>query len=56
MNEGETISCRHENAMTILSIPDIVIIETVDIGLQTIRIHVHVSHKMYNSPSLSLSP
>ncbi|MFZ4648579.1 MAG: hypothetical protein ACOYMB_03000 [Patescibacteria group bacterium] len=31
--------------MTILAIPDIVILKAVNIGVQTIRIHVHVNHE-----------
>jgi hypothetical protein len=37
---------RDNDAMTILSIPKIVVLETVDIDVQTVRIHVHVGHEI----------
>ena len=32
--------------MTILSIPDIVVLETVDVDVQTIRVHVDIGHEI----------
>jgi hypothetical protein len=32
--------------MTILGIPKIVVLETVDVYVQTVRIHVHVGHEI----------
>jgi hypothetical protein len=42
--------------MSVLSIPNVVILETVDIDIQTIGVHVHVGDKVYNLPALSLLP
>jgi len=39
--------------MTILAIPDVVVQEAVHVGLQAVRIHVHVGHEMYKLPSLT---
>ena len=46
MNEGETEKLRGNNAMTILAIPDIVILKTIHVDIQTVRIHVHVDHEI----------
>jgi len=32
--------------MTVLAIPDIVVLEAVDVGIQTVGVHVHVGHKI----------
>jgi len=45
MNEGETEKLRGHNAMTILAIPDIVILKAIHVDIQTVRIHVHVDHE-----------
>jgi hypothetical protein len=51
MNEGEIEKLRDDNAMTILAIPDIVILKAIHVDIQTVRIHVHVDHEMYKAPS-----
>ena len=44
-NEGETNKLRGDNAMTILAIPDIVILKAIHVDIQTVRIHIHVDHE-----------
>ncbi len=41
--------------MGILSIPDVVVLKTIDVDVElTIRVHIHVSHeKLYAIPSIS---
>lgn len=51
MNEGETDKLRDNHAMKVLGIPDIVVLEPVDIDVQTVIVHVHVRHEMYSAPS-----
>jgi len=36
---------RGNHAMAILAVPDIVILKAVDIGVQAVRVHVHVDHE-----------
>ena len=45
-SKGETIRLRDNEPVTILGIPDIVVLETVDVDVQTVRIHVHVGHEI----------
>ena len=50
MNEGEIEKLRddqrNDHTMTILAIPDIVILKAIHVGIQTVRIHVHVNHEI----------
>jgi len=45
MNEGEIEKLRDDNAMTILAMPDIVILKAIHVDIQTVRIHIHVDHE-----------
>lgn len=45
MNEGETYRLRGHDTMTILAIPDIVILKPIHVDIQTIAIHIHVDHE-----------
>ncbi|MCX6714465.1 MAG: hypothetical protein NTX72_01485 [Candidatus Uhrbacteria bacterium] len=41
--------------MHTVRIPDIVVLERVDVDVQAIRVHVHVRHEeLYDEPSRSL--
>ena len=41
--------------MTIVSIPDIVVLETVDVHVQAVRVDIHVRNvELYDGPSRSL--
>ena len=31
--------------MMVLTVPDVVVLETIHVDVQTIRVHVHVDHK-----------
>lgn len=46
MNEGEVEKLRDDNPMTILAIPDIVILKAIHVDIQTVRIQVHVDHEI----------
>jgi hypothetical protein len=37
---------RDDHAIPILGIPDIVVLETVDVGVETIGVHVDVGHEI----------
>lgn len=46
---------RHHDAMCIVRIPDVVVLKTVDVHVQAIRVHVHVRDvELYDEPSESL--
>ena len=38
--------------MAVLAIPDVVVLKTVDVDVQTVGIHVHVGHEKYDAPSI----
>ncbi len=41
--------------MEILSIPNVVVLEPVDVDVEAIRVHIHVGNEeLYNIPSISL--
>jgi hypothetical protein len=45
MNEGESYKLRGDNAMAILTVPDVVVLKTIHVDVQTVRVHVHVDHE-----------
>ena len=53
-NVSKKMGTFHNDAMQVLGIPDVVVLEPVDIDVQTIVVHVRVRHEMYSSPSSAL--
>ena len=51
MGEGEINKLRGNKPMAILAIPDVVVLEAIDVDVQTVGVHIHVDHKMYKAPS-----